>query len=141
MDKLWYKEPAKRWREALPLGNGFMGLMVFGGGALVTAVTVLVMPAERVVFGVLTLIGSAMLLMIPLHTLFRKIPAQLAPIGALASVLLFFLTRNVARGSFGFEGIRLGVVPEAFYQNYLTAYFGFPPDGFSGQDLEHERSL
>ena len=31
MDKLWYKEPAKRWREALPLGNGFMGVMVFGG--------------------------------------------------------------------------------------------------------------
>lgn len=31
MDKLWYKTPAKRWREALPLGNGFMGLMVFGG--------------------------------------------------------------------------------------------------------------
>lgn len=31
MDKLWYKTPARRWREALPLGNGFMGLMVFGG--------------------------------------------------------------------------------------------------------------
>ncbi len=31
MDKLWYKTPAKRWREALPLGNGFMGMMVFGG--------------------------------------------------------------------------------------------------------------
>ena len=30
MDKLWYKTPARRWREALPLGNGFMGLMVFG---------------------------------------------------------------------------------------------------------------
>ena len=46
----------------------------------------------------------------------------------------FFLTRNVARGSFGFEGIRLGAVPEAFYQNYLTAYFGFPPDGFYSTD-------
>ena len=145
----WYNEtPGYLWQQSICwcfiLLSGFCwglgrkplkrGLMVFGGGALVTAVTVLVMPAERVVFGVLTLIGSAMLLMIPLHTLFRKIPAQLAPIGALASVLLFFLTRNVARGSFGFEGIRLGAVPTAFYQNYLTAYFGFPPDGFYSTD-------
>lgn len=29
--KLWYKEPAKTWTEALPLGNGKIGAMVFGG--------------------------------------------------------------------------------------------------------------
>lgn len=29
--KLWYLQPAKRWDEALPLGNGRMGAMVFGG--------------------------------------------------------------------------------------------------------------
>lgn len=28
--KLWYEEPAKKWTEALPLGNGFLGAMVFG---------------------------------------------------------------------------------------------------------------
>ena len=28
--KLWYKEPAKTWTEALPLGNGRLGAMVFG---------------------------------------------------------------------------------------------------------------
>jgi len=28
---LWYEEPAKKWVEALPLGNGRMGAMVFGG--------------------------------------------------------------------------------------------------------------
>src|SRR3954471_14148889 len=27
---LWYREPAARWEEALPLGNGRMGAMVFG---------------------------------------------------------------------------------------------------------------
>lgn len=30
---LWYKEPAKVWEEALPLGNGRLGAMVFGGVA------------------------------------------------------------------------------------------------------------
>jgi alpha-L-fucosidase 2 len=28
--KLWYKQAAKNWNEALPLGNGFIGGMVFG---------------------------------------------------------------------------------------------------------------
>lgn len=28
--KLWYNQPAKNWNEALPLGNGFIGGMVFG---------------------------------------------------------------------------------------------------------------
>jgi len=30
---LWYKQPAKVWEEALPLGNGHMGAMIFGGVA------------------------------------------------------------------------------------------------------------
>jgi len=30
-DILWYREPAAKWTEALPLGNGRMGAMVFGG--------------------------------------------------------------------------------------------------------------
>jgi alpha-L-fucosidase 2 len=30
--KLWYKQPAKKWdTEALPIGNGRMGAMLFGG--------------------------------------------------------------------------------------------------------------
>ena len=31
--KLWYEEPAANWNEALPLGNGSVGAMVFGGPA------------------------------------------------------------------------------------------------------------
>ena len=29
--KLWYDKPAQYWVEALPIGNGFMGAMLFGG--------------------------------------------------------------------------------------------------------------
>jgi len=28
---LWYRQPAQDWNEALPLGNGRLGAMVFGG--------------------------------------------------------------------------------------------------------------
>ena len=30
---LWYKQPAASWNEALPLGNGRLGAMVFGDPA------------------------------------------------------------------------------------------------------------
>jgi len=30
-NKLWYREPAKQWTDSLPLGNGRIGAMVFGG--------------------------------------------------------------------------------------------------------------
>jgi alpha-L-fucosidase 2 len=29
--RLWYRQPAANWNEALPLGNGRLGAMVFGG--------------------------------------------------------------------------------------------------------------
>ena len=30
-NKLWYRKPAQYWEEALPVGNGHIGAMVFGG--------------------------------------------------------------------------------------------------------------
>jgi alpha-L-fucosidase 2 len=29
--KLWYRQPAQQWVEALPVGNGHIGAMIFGG--------------------------------------------------------------------------------------------------------------
>jgi alpha-L-fucosidase 2 len=29
--KLWYTQPASKWLEALPIGNGSLGGMIFGG--------------------------------------------------------------------------------------------------------------
>ena len=31
--RLWYEQPAARWEEALPIGSGRLGAMVFGGAA------------------------------------------------------------------------------------------------------------
>src|SRR5436309_950910 len=30
-NKLWYRQPAAQWVEALPVGNGRLGAMIFGG--------------------------------------------------------------------------------------------------------------
>ena len=31
VDRLWYCQPAQSWNEALPLGNGRLGAMIYGG--------------------------------------------------------------------------------------------------------------
>jgi alpha-L-fucosidase 2 len=31
--RLWYRQPAEAWTEALPVGNGRLGAMIFGGVA------------------------------------------------------------------------------------------------------------
>ena len=112
----------------LPLKRG---LLVFGSGLLVTAVTLAVMPDNRVVFGVLTCIGSSMLLMIPLAKILTKISAELGMIGSLA---LFVLTRNINLGYLGFESFRWIALPKSWYRNLLTAYFGMPSIHFYSTD-------
>ena len=107
------------------------GLMVFGGGLVVTAVTCIAMPESRIVFGVLTCIGSCMLLMIPAEKLTEKIPASL---GAIFSFCLFLLLRNCADGTLGFEKLVICQLPEAIYRNNLTAYLGFPHRSFFSTD-------
>lgn len=107
------------------------GLLVFGGGLLVTAVTLAVMPYNRVVFGVLTCIGSAMLLMIPLDKILTKILPELGMIGSFG---LFVLTRNINRGCLGFEGFRFASLPVEWYRDLLTAYIGMPPAHFYSTD-------
>lgn len=107
------------------------GLVVFAGGAAVSLVTLLFMPENRVLSGVLTCIGSSMLLMIPAEKLLRKVPA---PVGLALSLGLFALLRNCPSGSLGFEGLVLAELPRWLYRNDLTAYFGFPGPGFFSTD-------
>lgn len=107
------------------------GLMAFGGGALVSLVTLVAMPEDPILFGVLTLLGSAALVTIPLDRWFGRIsPAA----GFVGSFGLFFLLRNVNEGFLGFEGLRLLALPEGLYRNLFTAFLGFPHSGFYSSD-------
>jgi uncharacterized membrane protein len=98
---------------------------------VVSLATFLLMPESRILFGVLTCIGSCMLLMIPMEKLLRKLPAC---IGALASLALFALLRNCNSGTLGFETLILCRLPNQLYRNHLTAYLGFPHRGFFSTD-------
>lgn len=107
------------------------GLTVFACGALVTAATWLFMPGNLVQFGVLTLLGSASILLCGLAPLLSRLPARA---GLAGSFSLFLLLRNVNSGCLGFEGLRLLRLPEGLYRNRLTAFLGFPPADFFSTD-------
>jgi len=107
------------------------GLLSFGGGALVSLATLLAMPEAPILFGVLTFLGSAALLLIPLERVLRRVPAW-AGLGG--SFGLFLLLRDVNRGFLGFEGIRLAALPAWLYHDLGTAFLGFPPEDFFSTD-------
>ena len=141
----WYAgTPGRLWQQTICwvfiLLSGFCvqlghhtlrrGAQVFGAGALVTAVTLLFMPEDRVIFGVLTLLGSAMLLTGVLEPLLKKIPPAA---GLAVSAVLFALTYHLDERWLGFGGLRLAL-PDAWYANYFTAFFGFLPFDFYSTD-------
>lgn len=107
------------------------GLMAFGGGVLVSLVTVIAMPDAPAICGVLTLLGSATLLTVPLREVLERMNPRL---GLAASFSAFLLLRDINTGFLGFEGAQIAQLPEALYRSYLTAYLGFPPVGFVSSD-------
>lgn len=145
-DWAWFRSDVARvWQQSIAwsfiLLSGFCwsfgktkwkrGVVVFVGGAVITLATLLVMPEERVIFGVLTFLGAAMLVMIPLDRLLRNCSPYM---GAMVSAGLFVLFRNVREGYLSFERWNWVPLPKGWYANIATAFFGFPPDSFFSQD-------
>lgn len=141
----WYAGmPGRLWQQSIcwvfillsgfcvPLGHRTLkrGAQVFAAGALVTVVTLVFMPEDRVVFGVLTFLGSAMLLTGVLEPLLKKIPPAA---GLAVSAVLFALTYHLDERWLGFGGLRLAL-PDAWYANYFTAFIGFLPFDFYSTD-------
>jgi uncharacterized membrane protein len=107
------------------------GMLVFLCGLLISIVTCTLMPESRVLFGILTLLGSCMLLMLPLETLFKKMNPYL---GFFVSFSVFVLIRNINNGFLGFEKWNLIQLPNHLYKNLFTAYIGFPANNFYSTD-------
>lgn len=142
----WYKsEHAYIWQQSICwifiLLSGFCwslsknkikrGLTVFMAGMVISCVTILFMPENKVIFGVLTMIGACMWLMIPLDSWLKRCNPS---IGMVVSLLLFLVMRNVNIGFLGFECWNIIKLPEAWYKNLLTTFLGFPLRGFYSTD-------
>lgn len=112
-----------------PMGRKMLqrGLVVFACGWVITLVTAIFMPNGMILFGVLSLLGSAMLLTVPMDKLLRR----LQPWAGLAvCIVLFLLTKDVQSGILAFR-VEL---PDWLYANAFTAYLGFPKFGFYSSD-------
>ena len=136
----WYAgTPGRLWQQSicwgfillsgfcLPMGHHPVkrGAAVFGAGALVTAVTLLFMPENVVLFGVLTLLGSAMIL----TGLLKKALQKVSPVaGFLVSFALFALTYHTMDGYWGLGALRCR---GACTQTALQPIWAFTPSAFS----------
>lgn len=134
----WYAgTPGRLWQQSIcwvfillsgfcaPFGRHMLrrGVTVFAAGALVTAATLVFMPEGRVIFGVLTFLGTAMLLTGVLEPVLKKV----MPAVGLA------VCYPVGSGWVGLGGWKL-MLPQSLYANYFTAFFGFYPDWFYSAD-------
>lgn len=102
------------------------GITVFIFGIVISIVTIIAMPQDKVIFGILTLIGSCMMLIIPIEKILKRINPYY---GITINIFLFIVTRNINRGYLIFYKL-----PQFLYKNMLTAYIGFPPASFSSTD-------
>ncbi len=106
-------------------------LITLGGSLIITLVTAVCMPNNIILFGILSLLGTAMLVLIPLDKLFVKINPY---VGAVLSFLLFCVTRYINSGTLRLGDFVIAKLPETLYANYFTAYLGLPHSSFYSSD-------
>ena len=110
--------------------NRKRGLIAFGLGMVLTAVTLLVIPSQRVMFGVLHLLGAAMLVFSFLQRPLDKLhPA----VGFMLMLLCFALTMYVPYGVLGFPPFAVRL-PDSIYQMGVLFPLGFPASSFFSSD-------
>lgn len=142
----WYhSEGAYLWQQAICCTfiflSGFCqsfskkpfrrGVSISLAGLAITIVTLLFLPENRVVFGILTLLGSCMLIAAFTDPLLKRC----RPVaGFSVSLFLFLLTRHIGDGYLGFSGAPLCYIPKDWYRNLVTTYLGLPMEGFYSTD-------
>ncbi|MBR5486297.1 MAG: DUF1624 domain-containing protein [Oscillospiraceae bacterium] len=107
------------------------GMVVLTASFLLSLVTIAAVPQQKVLFGVLTLLGSSMIIMTAADKLFIKVKPVY---GFIVFSLLFILTRNVSDGIISFGKITLFSLPPEWYKNFFTAFLGLPFSGFWSTD-------
>ena len=106
-------------------------LLISAGALIVSIATFIAVPEMPVIFGILTFMAAASLIMMPLKKYLNKLPGG---IFAAISFALFFITFEVRRHYAGWYFVKLFELPEVLYRNYFTAAICFPFYGFATSD-------
>lgn len=102
------------------------GMEIFLLGLVVTLLTLFFVPQNKVLFGILTLIGSCNIIVYFTKDILKKYNMY---IGAFSSFVLFMVTKDIAM-----RKIISLQIPSYFYKNLFTAYLGFPMKSFYSTD-------
>ncbi|MBR1628218.1 MAG: DUF1624 domain-containing protein, partial [Lachnospiraceae bacterium] len=106
------------------------GAVVFGAGLLVSVVTFLFAYEERILFGVLTFLGSAMLIFGWTRRVWERVPAAL---GLGVSALLFGAFYKINQGVLLWPGVEVSL-PSVLYANAFSTFWGFKEPYFFSTD-------
>ena len=112
-------------------------LLIFMCGALISAVTFILMPENRVVFGVLTFLGSAGFITIIVDKLNKIIVSKINESTfnltmLIGMILLFISFFNVNFGYIFFP--KKTLLPKYLYDGYFMTFIGFPDPSFFSTD-------
>ncbi|MBQ7953476.1 MAG: DUF1624 domain-containing protein [Clostridia bacterium] len=107
------------------------GILMLTFSAIISAVTIIFMPENTILFGVICLMGTASIVMIPLD----KICKHTNPyIGFFTNIVIFVITKWTDYGYIGIGENRILEYPESWYANNFTAFLGFPEAEFASAD-------
>lgn len=142
----WYhSEVANLWQQficstfiflsgfCLPLGKKKWkrGIFLFLAGIAVMVVTEWIVPENRIIFGILTLLGSCMLIATLSEPFLKRCNSTA---GFTVNTILFLLTKHIPDGYIGFGSIQICKLPRSWYCNMATAYLGMPAQAFFSTD-------
>lgn len=109
----------------------FRAAQVFVCGIIITVVTWIFMPSQRIVFGVLTCLSICMLMMIPLEKTLSKIPPV---VGSILFFTAALLTYGVRSGYIGIYTHPLFELPDFLYSTDFLFPLGFKNASFRSSD-------
>ncbi len=112
-------------------GNLRRGLRFHLFGCMISLVTLFAVPSQAIWFGILNFMGSAVLLMFPLH---RTLGGASCFRGFILCLFLFVFCRQIQYGYIGFGDLVRIQVPDVLYSLKIFTPLGFPFPGFRSGD-------
>jgi len=107
------------------------GIIAFGFGLALTAVTLLIAPSQLILFGILHLLGLSMIITHFLKPLLKRLPPQ---IGSVVTILMFFISYGIPYKYMGFGSLIKIKLPDFLYSaNYLFP-LGLHTSSFNSSD-------
>lgn len=112
------------------LKRGFLVIVI---SVIITIVTTVFMPSQKILFGILHFLGIAILVyaLAEKTSIWDIIPVK---VGLFISLFLYIICYNIPNGYIGFTPIFNIELPKSLYSFYWLSFLGFPSADFTSGD-------